>query len=106
MALHHLCSAEEWKPELAELGELLIAHGASLDAADNTGATPVLKACEVESHRLVQALCSAGCDVNIPTVNGDSPIQVSLDISHCRTAKEERSKILISMTVIFIFKLF
>ncbi|XP_025086400.1 tankyrase-2-like isoform X1 [Pomacea canaliculata] len=77
MALHHLCSAEEWKPELAELGELLIAHGASLDAADNTGATPVLKACEVESHRLVQALCSAGCDVNIPTVNGDSPIQVA-----------------------------
>lgn len=78
-ALHHLCSAEDRKPELAELGDLLIQRGASVDAADNTGVTPVLLACEAEDHKMVRALCVAGCNVNIHNYCGDSPIKVS----HC-----------------------
>ena len=62
---------------MVELGNLLISRGASIDAADNMGKTPVLRACESEDHKLVHILCNAGCNVNIHDYNGDSPIKVS-----------------------------
>lgn len=76
-ALHLLCGAEERCSDMVELGNLLISHGASIDAADNMGKTPVLRACESEDHKLVHILCNAGCNVNIHDYNGDSPIKVS-----------------------------
>ncbi|XP_076468467.1 ankyrin repeat and SOCS box protein 16-like isoform X2 [Babylonia areolata] len=82
MALHLLCGAEERCSDMVELGDLLISHGASIDAADNMGKTPVLRACESEDHKLVRLLCNAGCNVNIHDYNGDSPIKVA-----CKTAE-------------------
>ncbi|KAK7098015.1 poly [ADP-ribose] polymerase tankyrase-2-like [Littorina saxatilis] len=81
-ALHLLCGAEERCSDMAELGDLLISHGASIDAADNMGKTPVLRACESEDHKLVHVLCTARCNVNIHDYNGDSPIKVA-----CKTAE-------------------
>ena len=68
---------------MVQLGELLIAHGASIDAADNMGKTPVLNACESEDHKLVHALCQARCNVNVHDYNGDSPIKVCGWVGGC-----------------------
>ncbi|KAL8566736.1 hypothetical protein ACOMHN_050384 [Nucella lapillus] len=89
-ALHLLCGAEERCSDMVELGDLLLSHGASIDAADNMGKTPVLRACESEDHKLVRLLCNAGCNVNIQDYNGDSPIKVASKTAelwffwHCR----------------------
>lgn len=81
-ALHLVCGAEERFSDMVELGGLLISRGATIDAADNMGKTPVLRACESEDHKLVRLLCGAGCNVNIHDYNGDSPIKVA-----CKTAE-------------------
>lgn len=74
--LHLLCGAEERCSDMADIGNLLLQHGAAIDTADNMGKTPVLRACESEDHKLVHILCSAGCKVDIHDYNGDSPIKV------------------------------
>jgi ankyrin repeat protein len=83
--LHLLCGAEDCsssESECVELAHLLLAQGASVDALDNMGKTPVLRACESESHKLVHVLCDAGCNVNIHDYNGDSPIKVDILFIH------------------------
>ncbi|KDQ21129.1 hypothetical protein BOTBODRAFT_83847, partial [Botryobasidium botryosum FD-172 SS1] len=61
----------------------LVKYGASLDALDNAGATPLHYAAmnnardsftQVEHKKLIYALLAAGADPNAPDIHGKTPL--------------------------------
>ncbi|KAK3100437.1 hypothetical protein FSP39_019962 [Pinctada imbricata] len=84
--LHYTCEGDERRElsrsSLLEILKLLIGKGANLEAQDNMGCTPLFSACEMDDVDMVKVLVQAGSNVNIQTVNGDSPMKVA-----CRNAK-------------------
>ena len=65
-----------------EVLEELINSGANINRRDNMGRTPLFIACDVGDVSLVRLLVRHKCDVNLNTVDGDSPVMVA-----CRNAK-------------------
>lgn len=83
-ALHHTCSVEERKPELFDILEVLLqsAQNINIDKKDNMECTSLFYACQSDDVKIVQRLIGEGCDVNVSTMEGDTPLKVS-----CRNAE-------------------
>jgi ankyrin repeat protein len=61
---------------------LLIARGASLNLANNTGFTPVHHAAEAGSAEAMKILLEAGADITIPNIRGNLPLDTARSQGH------------------------
>lgn len=63
--------------EKEELAQLLLAHGADVNARDNDGNTPLLDAALSNQREIVKLLLANGADVNAKNKNGLSPLDMA-----------------------------
>ena len=56
------------------IAEMLQAHGAKINAADNIGNTPLAYACEVQNPEMLQWLIRQGAKVNVHFLNTQTPL--------------------------------
>ncbi|XP_005095814.1 putative ankyrin repeat protein RF_0381 [Aplysia californica] len=82
-AMHHLCCSDDFPYVRGLILEQLFAHGANINAVDDSGCSPILLACLNDQVSLVNILIKAGCDVNVSNNYGDTPFSIA-----CRLASE------------------
>lgn len=70
----HFMDIEKFPEKGTEIIELLIAHGANLDARDAAGATPLMTAVVRQDDALARLLVEKGGDINCPMFDGKTPL--------------------------------
>ena len=64
-----------WEGRL-DIAQWLHSEGASIDATDGDGETPLHYACRRGHLEIIQWLCSVGADATLRTNGGDTPAQL------------------------------
>lgn len=65
-----------------QLAELLIAKGAAANAIDGEGQTPLMHACGQGDMATVKALLAGGANVNIPSKNDETALNIAIAGEH------------------------
>jgi ankyrin repeat protein len=68
----------------------LVGHGASLEARETDGDTPLLIAIRDNNHRLARHLIDQGADVNVHDAAGDSALGIARQLGHEEIAHQLR----------------
>lgn len=74
----HSAAAGDW----AEIVQLLIAHGAPVNARQAEGFAPLHSAAQNGSIDIIQALLAAGAEVNAREVEGKTPLTYAVNENH------------------------
>ncbi|KAH9513740.1 hypothetical protein Btru_041984 [Bulinus truncatus] len=81
--LHVLCQNKHFPHVRVKIAEMLLQHNLNIDLKDSSGCTALHIACQNSQIAMVDFLVKAGCDVNIPDDNCDTPFIIA-----CRTASD------------------
>lgn len=81
--LHILCQSQKNPHVRVRIAQMLLEHNLNVDLKDSTGCTALHLACQNNQVGMVEFLIRAGCDVNIPDENCDTPFIVA-----CRMASD------------------
>ncbi|MHB1001974.1 MAG: ankyrin repeat domain-containing protein [Armatimonadota bacterium] len=60
-----------------QVAELLIAHGANVNARDSEGRTPLHEAAKTNSIHMIELLLSSGADPNLQDIYNNNPLQLA-----------------------------
>lgn len=66
---------------------LLLAHGAEVDASDESGSTPLHYAAAQAGRKVAEVLIAAGADVNARNKDGTTPLAIALRRGNVETAR-------------------
>lgn len=77
MAMYNRPDAKQMDAR-AQATQLLLEHGATVDAADREGFTPLMQAIAARRPDLVRVLLSAGADLNLRNKAGHKPVHFTL----------------------------
>lgn len=80
-ALHAAIAGGAW-----ETAELLMAHGADVNAVNSIGGTPLHNAAARANPEIVERLLAAGAQANARNHNGETPLALALKKGHTTVA--------------------
>ncbi|KAE8443266.1 hypothetical protein EG329_002054 [Mollisiaceae sp. DMI_Dod_QoI] len=79
----HLAAAHDWD----DIVELLLKHGADVQAKSDGSWTPLHNACEIGSEKIVRILLNANSDVNAKLLNGMTALHIAAQGGHLEVVK-------------------
>jgi len=80
-------TALHWVPGDTNVAQILLDHGANINAITVTGKTPLFKASEEGRLELVRLLLARGADVHIRSRKGQTAFQVATSNNHTHIAQ-------------------
>tara|TARA_B110001452_G_scaffold250368_1_gene238553 strand:- start:569 stop:1042 length:474 start_codon:yes stop_codon:yes gene_type:complete len=70
-----------------EMTELLLEHGANVNAQNDIGLSALMLAALAGAEDIVRLLCSTGADVSLHAANGKTAVQAAQDAGHTEVAR-------------------
>ena len=80
-----------------EAAEVLLSHGASIDAKDSLGRTPLHRAANSGQKKMAELLIAKGADINAEDTRGLTPLNIAIDSDWApKTSRKEVAELLVA----------